>query len=716
MEEPTRLEGLSQMRARLEEMAKMVEKNMKKAQRKQKYYYDKKSKERMLEVGDEVLVLIPSKRSKLKLEWEGPYKITNKITSVDYEIETPGRKKEKKVYHVNLLKKWYAGAKCKNCAGVDASGCEECQSYPCTATSLLALGDLHLEFLYGPLSLTDTCVANTTCTKTEQRNISDTVDSFALPPSDTCAAELNSTTSHKNNSKLCALNVTEPKQSTIFSPGTAESELVSDLAEPEQNAHISLSDSQKADLEMLFQKYPDVLGEKLGRTNVVQHLIETEAQPIRQHPYRVPITMRETLKAELDLMSKLDIIQPSRSPWASPVILVEKKDGGLRFCVDYRKLNDVSKFDAYPMPRVEEVLESVGSATIFSTLDLCKGYWQVPMEEKSREKTAFTTPFGLFEFNVMPFGLHNAPATFQRMMNEALQECQDFAKAYIDDVVIYSSTWEEHLDHLDRVFRCLQKAGLTLKRSKCQFGLSYVYYLGYLIGEGGIRPDPKKVEAVLAYKHPETRSEVSAFLGLTGYYRKFVPAYATIAAPLTELLKKGKPECIAWSAACDEAFVTLKECLTKTPILRVPDPKQRFIVQTDASDVGIGAVLSQQDVDGEEHPIAYASRKLQLRETKYSAVEKECLAIVWALKYFKYYLYGQAFTIYTDHKPLTWLNTMKNSNQRLTRWILTLQEYRYEIYHRPGAQNKNADGLSRGPPSTCEQDPLLVEGGRDVTK
>ena len=334
--------------------------------------------------------------------------------------------------------------------------------------------------------------------------------------------------------------------------------------------------------------------------------------------------------------------------------------------MDYRKLNDVSKFGAYPMPRVEEVLESVGSATIFSTLDLCEGYWQVPMEEKSREKTAFTTPFGLFEFNVMPFGLHNAPATFQHMMNEALCECQDFAKAYIDDVVIYSSTWEEHLDHLEQVFRCLQKAGLTLKRSKCQFGLSHVYYLGYLIGEGGVRPDPKKVKAVLAYKQPETKSEVSAFLGLTGYYRKFVPAYATIAAPLTELLKKGKPEHIVWSAACEEAFETLKECLTKTPILRVPHPKQRFIVQTDASDVGIGAVLSQQDDDGEEHPIAYASRKLQLRETRYSAVEKECLAIVWALKYLKYYLYGQAFTIYTDHKPLTWLNTMKNSNQRLT--------------------------------------------------
>ena len=183
---------------------------------------------------------------------------------------------------------------------------------------------------------------------------------------------------------------------------------------------------------------------------------------------------------------------------------------------------------------------------------------------------------------------------------------------------------------------------------------------------------------MLAYKQPETKSEVSAFLGLTGYYHKFVPAYANIAAPLTKLLKRGKPEQIIWSAACNEAFKALKECLTKTPILKVPDPKQRF-VQTDASDVGIGAVLSQQDGNGEEHPIACASRKLQLRETKYSAVEKECLAIVWALKYSKYYLYGQAFTIYTDHKPLTWLNTMKNSNQRLTRWILTLQEYRYEI-------------------------------------
>ena len=248
---------------------------------------------------------------------------------------------------------------------------------------------------------------------------------------------------------------------------------------PEQNPHTSLSDSQKADLEMLFQKYADVLGEKLGRTNVVEHLIETVAQPICQHPYWVPITMRETLKAELDLMSKLDIFQTSRSLWASPVILVEKMEG-LGFVL---------------IPKVKRCIQIWSLSNALGG----RGSWkygvsyhflhvrfvqrQVPMEEKSREKTAFTTPFGLFEFNVMPFGLHNAPATFQRTMNE---ECQDFAKA-----MMLLSTWEEHLDHLDRVFGSLQKAGLTLKRSKCQFGLSYIYYLGYLIGEGGIRPDPK---------------------------------------------------------------------------------------------------------------------------------------------------------------------------------------------------------------------------------
>ena len=440
-------------------------------------------------------------------------------------------------------------------------------------------------------------------------------------------------------------------------------------------------------------------GEKLGRTTTVQHEIDVEGStPVRQQAYRLPEARKEVVKQELDKMLAQGIVQPSRSPWASPIVLFEKKDGNVRFCVDYRKLNQVSKFDAYPMPRVDEVLESVGSAQFISTLDLVRGYWQIPMSEQSQEKTAFATPYGLFEFCVMPFGLHNAPATFQRMMNEVLYDCREFSRAYIDDDIVYSSTWEEHLEHLRRVFTQLRQANLSLKLSKCQFGLKQVEYLGHVIGGGVILPNPRKLEAVHHYKRPETKTEVKSFLGLTGYYRKFVPQYATISTPLSNLLKKGKREKVEWTPECEQAFQTLKKKLGEPPVLIVPDFSRPFVVQTDASNVGIGAVLTQKGADDKEHPVAFASRKLKPREN-YSVVEKECLAIVWALQFFYPYLYGQHFVVETDHQPLTWLQRMKNQNPRLARWALTLQPYKFDVRHRAGAQHKNADGLSRGPPS-----------------
>ncbi len=318
------------------------------------------------------------------------------------------------------------------------------------------------------------------------------------------------------------------------------------------------------------------------------------------------------------------------------------------------------------------------------------------MMEASKEKTAFTTPFGLYEFNVMPFGLHNAPATFQRLMDIVLQEARTFAQAYMDDIIVFSNDWTEHLTHLRSAFGCLQQAGLTLQLPKCQFGLDRVYYLGHIIGGGELQPDPKKLEAVAHFKKPETKKEVNAFVGLASYYRKFVPDFASIATPLTDLLKKKQPERVVWTQQCEEAFTLLKEKLVHPPVLKVPDVHKPFTLQTDASDVGLGAVLNQMDDDGEEHPVAYASRKLKPRETRYSTIEKECLAIVWAIKFFETYLYGQEFTLFTDHNPLTWLHTMKNSNSRLTRWALALQDAKFKIHHRPGSQHKNADGLSRG--------------------
>ena len=294
----------------------------------------------------------------------------------------------------------------------------------------------------------------------------------------------------------------------------------------------NLTSAQENDVTRLLAEFPTVTGGKLGKTSVVEHRVHIgDAQPICQHADTVLVARKEVLKKELDRMLEIGVIRASTSPWASPLVMVDKKDGEIRLCVDYRKVNKVSKFDAYPMPKVEEILEEVGPAKIISTLDLAQGYWQVPMVAESQEVTAFITPYSLYEFTVMPFGLHNAPATFQRMMNEVLRDCSGLSRAYIDDVVLFSPTWEEHLSHLRTVLTCLQRASLTLKLCKCQFALEKVCYLGYLVGGGKIEPDPKKIEAVSHFHQPTTKSEVRAFHGLASYYRKFVPNFGTIAAP-----------------------------------------------------------------------------------------------------------------------------------------------------------------------------------------
>ena len=312
-------------------------------------------------------------------------------------------------------------------------------------------------------------------------------------------------------------------------------------------------------------------------------------------------------------------------------MVVQKKDGSIRLCVDYRWLNAVSIVDSYPMPRIEDLIDYIGQAKFIRTLDLTNGYWQVPVVEEDRGKTAFTTPFGLFQFQRMPFGLQGAPATFQRMMDRLLEGLREFSGAYLDDLVIFSRSWEEHLQHLGTVFARLWEAGLTAKPKKCQFGMSQCVYLGHVVGEGCVRVEKSKVEAVRGLPTPQTKREVRAFLGLTGYYRRFIPNYASTATPLTDLTRKTEPTTVKWTRECEVAFKKLKELLCSGPVLRTPDFTQPFIVQTDASDRAVGAVLSQAREDGDQ-PVAFFSKKLLPREENYSTVEKECLASSWQYK------------------------------------------------------------------------------------
>ena len=403
-----------------------------------------------------------------------------------------------------------------------------------------------------------------------------------------------------------------------------------------------LSPEQHRDLQGLLKEFDDVLNSRPGKTASAECRINTgTSPPIRLPPYRLLHAYRATVKAELEQMEQDGVIERSSSEWAFPIVLVKKKDGTLRMCVDYRRLNAVAVADAYPMPRVDDLIDSLGKAKYITTLDLARGYWQVPVQEESRPHTAFTTPYGLFQFKVMPFGLHGAPATFQRMMDGLLAGCSGFAAAYLDDVVIFSTDWGDHIRHIHSILGKLREAGLTIKPKKCQFAMDQCTYLGHVVGNGEVRPDKSKIQAVKDFPTPATKRQVRAFLGLTGYYRKFIADYAELAVELTDLTKKDAPSRVRWTAACEKAFQALKGKLCSAPVLRSPNFDKQFILQTDASDRGVGAVLSQYDDDGTDYPVAFFSRKLLPREVRYSTIEKECLAIKVATHAFRVYLLGR---------------------------------------------------------------------------
>ena len=472
----------------------------------------------------------------------------------------------------------------------------------------------------------------------------------------------------------------------------------------EDRINISLETSKKSELLFLLGEFSDVMCSVPGKTNIAVHHIHTgTGRPIRLPAYRLPHAFRDQVKKELGEMLEAGIIEHSSSEWSFPMVVVRKKDGSLRICVDYRRLNAITRVDSYPMPRIDELIERLGKARFVTTIDLTKGYWQVPVAVEDRPKTAFATPFGLWQFITMPFGLQGAPSTFQRMMDHLLSGMEDYAAAYFDDVVVFSLDWSQHLQHLRAVLTRLRGARLTIKATKCQFAMYECVYLGHIVGGGAVRPESSKVEAIQRFPIPTNKKEIRQFLGLAGYYRRFIEGFASVALPLTDMTRKFAPVKIKWTEEGLEAFKSLKEKISTYPVLMCPDFTRPFLLQTDASDRGIGAVLSQEDEKGDEHPIAFASRKLLPNEERYATVEKECLAIRWGTHIFRTYLLGNAFVIQTDHRALEWLDRFKENNGRLTRWSLALQPFQYSIKYRPGTSNANADALSRGVDIATEQ-------------
>ena len=400
---------------------------------------------------------------------------------------------------------------------------------------------------------------------------------------------------------------------------------------------------------------------ELGSTGLIKHSIDTQGKgPIRLRPYRTGRKQKEELERQIKEMMATNVIQHSTSPWAAPVILVEKKSGELRFCIDYRKLNSLTKKDSFPLPRIDSTLDRLYGKKFFTTLDLASGYWQIELDDPSKEKTAFIVENNRYEFIRMPFGLCNAPATFQRVMNYILRDVSGVkALVYLDDVIIYSDTFESHIEDIREVFTLIQNAGLKLKLKKCQFIKKSVKYLGHIISRDGIGPDPEKIEKITNYKTPVSADEVRSFLGLAGYYRRFIPNFGTIAQPLTaKTHKDALKNSFIWEDIDQKAFDTLRTCLVTPPVLAYPDFNLEFLLFTDACDYGIGSVLSQIQ-DGVEKPIAYASRQLKPSEKKYATVEKEALAVVFSIKHFRHYLLDKPFTVISDHRPLQWLEIKK---------------------------------------------------------
>jgi len=640
---------------RLQSTCDLAKQELLKAQETQKAYYDRKAKVRLFKAGDKCLILLPTSHNKLLAQWKGPYDVVDKVSNHNYLIQVGNQQKR---FHINMLKEYFTadtgGASYveRVVAKQDAKLCITREG----ANSWSLQQQQYLEYVKAFFSQKTSKLGSTSTTTY--------IGAAAVIPESECDDG--------------------PVTAQSWQTETIDNVKVSDTLKPEERKQLRCLLNQ---FSYIFSDRP-----KVARVNY-HHIELTSSKVVRQKPYPIPMRLVDAVKKEIEDMADAGIIEKSTSPFCSPIVVVQKKDGSVRICGDYRKINTITKTDAEPMCDQRAIFSRLTESKFFSKLDLTKGFFQIPLHPESREVTAFTSPAGLYQFRVLPFGLSNSPAVFNRVMRQVLQGVKG-VEAFIDDILVHSSTFEEHLKILEEVFQRLQCANMTVKPSKCEIGFKEVQYLGHTLGEGRCSCQNDKIKKIKDAPRPTTKKQVRSFLGLTGYYRSFVPNFAVLALPLFDLLKKHAPNKIRWGDEQEDAFNSLKKMLCKQPILQLPNFQKPFILRTDASQDGVGAVLMQ-ETDGEIYPVAYHSRKLKSAERNYSTVEKELLAVVDGIKKYYFYLYGDKFLLETDHMPLESLRTSKNANARLMRWAMYLQQFNFAIRYIKGSANVGADFLSR---------------------
>ncbi|XP_076062417.1 uncharacterized protein LOC143037752 [Oratosquilla oratoria] len=623
---------------RLQATCELAKEELVKAREVQRSHFDRKAALREFLPGDKCLLLMPTSHNKLLATWRGPFEVVARNSEVNYTIQM-GHHKTKR-FHVNMLKNYI----------------EPQQSVASMSIGREWVTGRRTSEQLGCLRLVRKCFRD------EARELVG-----------------------------CATVISEETESDV-GPETVQ------VRQGETWKEVAVSDGltseQKNKAVSLCREFGHIFSDKPGQAQVEPHRIELISElPVKTKPYSIPLRLVDDVKVEIDAMVEAGIIERSSSPYCSPVVVVGKKTGGVRLCGDYRKVNSITRPIAEPMSDQRMIFSRLSNSTFFSKLDLSRGFFQIGLHPESRRITAFGTPWGLYQFTVLPFGLTNAPAVFNRTMRDVLHDVPG-AEVFVDDVLVHTQTFEEHMVVLRKVLEKLAAVGMTVKPSKTELGQTVIQYLGHTVGNGRCGCQDDKVKKIREAPTPTTKKQVRSFVNLVGYYRQFIPEFAAVALPLHNLLKKSAPNRVSWGETEERAFHKLKSYLCSSPILQLPNPRKPFTLRTDASQDAVGAVLLQEQ-DGWLYPVAYHSRKLRAAERNYSTIERELLGIVDGIKKFQFYLYGGKFVLETDHMPLEHLKPSKTANARLTRWGLYLQQFDYTLRYIKGSENLGADLLSR---------------------